>query len=105
MYEPVSEERLANFESINGVNLPTDYRSFLSAFGAGGAGPDYGIYDFAKIESVSVQDRFHLTDTSEWPEDDDDRMWDLPGLLPISTSGWEMTGQLKSTGPNLARCG
>ena len=98
-YEPVSEERLARFESINCVTLPPEYRSFLTAFGAGGAGPDYGIYDFAKIESVSVRDRFHLTDTSEWPEDDDDPMWDLPGLLPISTSGCAIDWSIEINGP------
>ena len=98
-YEPVSEERLAKFESINGVELPPEYRSFLTSFGAGGAGPDYGIYDFAKIESVSVRDRFHLTDTSEWPEDDDDRIWDLPGLLPISTSGCAIDWSIEINGP------
>jgi hypothetical protein len=71
----------------------------LAAFGAGGAGPDYGIYDFAKIESVSVQERFHLTDSTEWPDDDDDRMWDLPGLLPVSTSGCAIDWSIEINGP------
>ena len=62
----VSERRLRAFEVKNDVELPSEYRAFLTAFGAGGAGPDYGIYSFARIGSHSVRERFHLTESCEW---------------------------------------
>ena len=96
--DPVCEERLLEFESKNGVQIPAEYRSFLTSFGAGG-GPGYGIYDFRKVESVSVKQRFHLTDSQEWPDDDDDPIWDLPGLLNISTSGCGHDWSIEINGP------
>ncbi len=95
----VSEERLLDFELKNDVQIPAEYRSFLTSFGAGGAGPDYGIYDFRKVDSVSVEGRFHLTDSQEWPDDDDDPLWDLPGLLNISTSGCSHDWWIEINGP------
>ena len=95
----VSERRLRAFEVKNDVELPSEYRAFLTAFGAGGAGPDYGIYSFARIGSHSVRERFHLTESCEWPEDDDDPIWDLPGLLPISTSGCGIDWSIEINGP------
>ncbi|WUD70461.1 SMI1/KNR4 family protein [Streptomyces sp. NBC_00510] len=41
---PVMEaEQLRSLETALGVELPTQYRSFLLYVGAGGAGPDYGL--------------------------------------------------------------
>jgi hypothetical protein len=97
--DPVSEKRIHEFELRNGVELPDEYRSFLTVFGAGGAGPDYGIYDFSYVEPVSVKQPFHLTDSQEWPDDDDDPMWDLPGLLTISTSGCAIDWSIEVNGP------
>ncbi|TWU09357.1 hypothetical protein CA54_45980 [Symmachiella macrocystis] len=95
----VSEERLLEFESKNELQLPAEYRSFLTSFGAGGAGPGYGMYDFRKVESAGVERRFHLTDSQEWPDDDDDPLWDLPGLLNISTSGCSHDWWIEINGP------
>lgn len=99
LLSPVPERQLVAFENKNDVPLPSEYRSFLRNFGAGGAGPDYGVYDFRTIESVSVKERFHLSESTAWPEADDDPMWDLPGLLPISTSGCAIDWSIEVNGP------
>ncbi len=44
---PVPEESLRRFETRNRLRLPMVYRTFLRCYGAGGAGPDYGIADFS----------------------------------------------------------
>jgi hypothetical protein len=90
-YKPlgsVSQEEIKSFQVENGMDLPRDYRDFLLVVG-GGPGPDYGIYSFEKVKSYSpnVSRVFSLTESTEWPESEDDPIWDLPGLLNISTSG------------------
>lgn len=42
--EPIPIEKLNQFEEKYGIELPKDYKSFLSEIGNGGAGPFYGIY-------------------------------------------------------------
>lgn len=97
--DPVDEARLAAFEAANAVSLPAEYRAFLTTFGSGGAGPDYGIYDFGRVESVSVKERFFLTKSTPWPDNDDDPMWKRPGLLPVSTSGCAIDWSIEVNGP------
>lgn len=85
---PVSEKDIECFEESHSVKIPHDYRTFLLVIG-GGPGPHYGIYSFTDVKSYSpnVGQKFTLTESTEWPESDDDPMWDFPGLLNISTSG------------------
>src|SRR5690242_17580221 len=97
--EPVSEARLRAFEFRNGVPIPAEYRSLLASFGSGGAGPDYGICDFRKLETVSVREKFYLTESQAWPYDADDPIWKLPGLLTISTSGCAIDWYIEMNGP------
>jgi hypothetical protein len=99
VFPPVDEARLQGFEAANGVPIPCEYRSFLAAFGGGGAGPDYGIYNFIKLETVSVRERFSLTESRAWPKEDDDPLWRLPGLLTISTSGCAIDWFIEINGP------
>lgn len=40
---PLTEEQIVEFESANGIELPEDYRLFLSIAGDGGAGPHRGL--------------------------------------------------------------
>ncbi len=96
---PVDESRLGAFEAAHGVSIPPEYRSFLTALGAGGAGPDYGLYDFHNIEASRVGERFPLTESREWPTNDDDPIWYLPGLLTISTSGCGIDWFIEVNGP------
>ena len=61
----VPEKELAEFERRTGLELPLEYRTYLQVFGAGGAGPNYGIHDFR--ETVQHEDfpfPFPLTETT-----------------------------------------
>lgn len=95
----LSEEELQAFEHQHQLRLPEEYRLFLQYFGAGGAGPDYGIYDFKSLETEFLHKRFELTESTEWPDDDDHPLWDFPGLLTISTSGCAIDWFLEVNGP------
>lgn len=83
----VSEEEIQTFESMHRIQLPAEYRSFLLEFGAGGVGPQYGIYDFREIDPGHVSEWFHLTESVPWSDDSDDTLLRLPGLLTIGTAG------------------
>lgn len=101
IFDTVSEKEIESFENKYDVRLPEEYRIFLMHFGAGGPGPDYGIYDFRKINPHNVSERFTLTESTEWPEDDDNAIYKLPGLLNISTSGCAIDWYLEVNGPQL----
>jgi hypothetical protein len=45
---PVPEKQVGRFESRNRLQLPPAYRTFLTHYGSGGAGPGYGIADFSR---------------------------------------------------------
>lgn len=95
----VPESELVAFEHRTGLTLPLEYRTFLEAYGAGGAGPNYGIRDFRQD---GFEDRlstpFPGTDTIWYPEDgveedptefppEDDPVWQFPGLAYICNHG------------------
>ncbi len=42
--EPVAEQEMSTFESQHRIQLPKDYRHFLTTIGNGGAGPFYGLF-------------------------------------------------------------
>jgi hypothetical protein len=95
---PVSEKEIDAFEKANNVYLPEEYRDFLLTIG-GGPGPDYGIYSFHTIDAPKVSEKFFLTESTEWPDDDNHPIWDLPGLINISTSGCAIDWFLEVKGP------
>ncbi|QKW20918.1 SMI1/KNR4 family protein [Kitasatospora sp. NA04385] len=45
--DPLTESQLRDAERYLGVTLPAEYRTFLAEVGAGGAGPDYGLFPLA----------------------------------------------------------
>lgn len=101
----VPENELAEFESRTGLDLPLEYRTYLQAFGAGGAGPNYGIHDFHKnVQHKVFADPFPLTETA-YEEDygDDDPVWDLPGLAYICSRGCGIEHSIELNGPNPGR--
>jgi hypothetical protein len=95
---PVREGDIAGFERRNGIQLPLEYRLFLLHCGAGGAGPDYGLYAFADLEPWHVAERFPLLQTQAFSEDDDDPLWRFPGLLCLGTAGCAIDWYLEVNG-------
>lgn len=50
LHPPVTEERVAKFESIHQIRLPDDYRNFLIHVGNGGTGPFYGFFKLQEMD-------------------------------------------------------
>ncbi|WP_405658548.1 SMI1/KNR4 family protein [Streptomyces sp. NBC_01166] len=48
--DPLADDGLAELEAQVGVQLPDDYRSFLTRVGAGGAGPAYGLFPVRRVQ-------------------------------------------------------
>jgi hypothetical protein len=57
---PLTERQVANFERSHGVELPGEYRSFLTRVSNGGAGPAYGM--FSLEETLTNEQRGPIPD-------------------------------------------
>lgn len=85
----VTDAEIKTFEENNGFGLPDAYRIFLQEFGAGGAGPNYGVADYRTyVMPYAFQTPFPY-DEETWFDDvgDDDPIWDAPGLVWLSDLG------------------
>ncbi|MDJ0644260.1 MAG: hypothetical protein QNJ15_15710 [Erythrobacter sp.] len=120
MEEPLPEEAAATFERLSGVQLPADYRQFLTQIGNGGAGPYYGIYPFCEEEEGPLPDEilrdvakpFALQSTwngnppgeagSRTHFEPDDAYYSfsvMAGALPIATQGCALDYWMVVSGP------
>jgi hypothetical protein len=54
---PLAEEQVAAFEKRYGIELPDDYRAFITRIANGGAGPAYGMYT---LEEAHQKERREL---------------------------------------------
>lgn len=98
---PVPERRIARFESQNRIQLPLAYRTFLTHYGAGGAGPGYGIADFSRaIAPHDFTVPFPFTDTVELDErhTDDHPIRQREGLGYLGTAGCGIDSYIELNG-------
>ena len=103
----VPEADLIAFERRTGLTLPLEYRTFLEAFGAGGAGPDYGIRDFRDERfHRDLSTPFPCTEDVWGPDEDcpeEDPVWALPGLVYICNHGCGSESLIELNGPDPGR--
>ncbi len=52
---PVAAAEIGVFERLHDIRLPTAYRTFLTSLGSGGAGPYYGMIDWAEVAAPGGQ--------------------------------------------------
>lgn len=62
--DPLNESDVLEFEQAHHIELPVDYRAFITATGNGGAGPFYGVFPLGK------RDAPFGSDLEEWHEND-----------------------------------
>ena len=99
----VTDKEILAFEANNGFELPLEYLTFLQTFGAGGAGPYYGIYDFRKrvLPRIFLKP-FPYTTTFTFSDDvtDDEPIWDYDGLAFIGEAGCGADFYIELNGSN-----
>ena len=49
---PLFEQEVQSFEALYRIQLPAEYRHFISAIGNGGAGPFYGVFPLGLMDHV-----------------------------------------------------
>ncbi|MBV9123407.1 MAG: SMI1/KNR4 family protein [Planctomycetes bacterium] len=89
---PLGMDCVEHFESLAGCRLPDQYRSFVTEFADGGAGPVYGIFPLGRLLEPG-RDLDSLTDLARpFPvprcvEEMRELGYSAPGALPISEIG------------------
>ena len=58
--EPLGDNEVQRFENLHGIQLPPEYRHFISSIGNGGAGPFYGIFPLGFMD--------FMFGVAPWPE-------------------------------------
>ena len=99
----VTDKEILSFEKKNGIDLPLEYRTFLQTFGAGGAGPYYGIYDFRKnVQPHMFTKPFPYASTVVFADNvgDDTPTWSQDGLAGICEAGCGTDYMLELNGSN-----
>lgn len=95
----VSDREILQFERTNKLELPLDYRTFLQHYGAGGAGPFWGILDAREyVLPKSFTTPFPYSDTVYW-DDMEDPNWEPDGLAVLCHEGCGVEQLLELNGP------
>ncbi|HWG45791.1 MAG TPA: hypothetical protein VN688_23720 [Gemmataceae bacterium] len=90
LFRPVLADRqLVEFERRHGVEIPTDYRLFLSLIGDGGAGPSYGVVPLAEASRCNdLSTPFVWVDKHRLDREEEFGLWERrPGCLEICHHG------------------
>lgn len=99
---PLSEEKLAGFESANRVRLPEDYRRFLAVVGNGGAGPYYGLEPLGTLGRDLSRPFPFTAATDTLTDEESGRVPDrdeYPGVLEFCHQGCSIYAYLVVNGP------
>ena len=103
----IPEADLIAFERKTGLTLPLEYRTFLEAYGAGGAGPSYGLYDFRDERfRMDLSTPFPATEDVWGPDEEcpeEEPVWKLPGLVYICNHGCGAESLIELNGPDPGR--
>jgi len=126
LHPPLDQSAVARFEAAHSVQLPSDYRAFLTQIGNGGAGPYYGVFKLGEMDdgygdkpwkpglmvgvpsqSFPHRERWNLSEAEleriQASEDDDEIIrtyWrPVDGALPICHQGCALRDWLAVTGP------
>ena len=98
----LSEEELAKFEAIHGIQLPEDYRCFLALVGNGGAGPYYGLEPLDSFGRDRSKPFPYTRATDQLTEAESKRspdVYSLPGILEFCHQGCDIYSYLVVNGP------
>jgi len=76
----ISESEVRSFESEHGIELPAQYRSFITQIGNGGVGPNYGLFPLAKtLEHASDKEYGEFSLDKEFPHK---KHWNMQCAIP-----------------------
>jgi len=101
----VTDLEIEAFEQEHQLELPLQYKTYLQTFGAGGAGPNYGIVDFRQhVSPGNYSETFPYTEEVWYDDMDDDQpIWDYPGLAYLGTAGCGTEYMIEFRGSNPGR--
>jgi hypothetical protein len=99
--EPLPESAVSMFERDLSIQLPNEYRSFITGVGDGGAGPFYGVFPLGMVDDNFGLRQWHVNDglvddpsgpfdlVSEWNDTSTSRpmIWPMR-TKPSTTAGW-----------------
>lgn len=86
----IDSDQVAQLEADHGIVLPEEYRRFVTVVADGGLGPFYGM--------MSLQTSLAHAAAPTEPFRPGDRLWPIPGVLPLCDYGCGMTSLLVLNG-------
>ncbi len=102
----LTDEELKAIESTKGVVLPIPFASFLRYFGAGGAGPGFGVQDVrATIKETDLSTSFRYDEKSLITGDvcDNPIIENFDGLMYLGTAGSGTDHYIELNGDNVGK--
>ncbi len=100
----MSESEILTIEKEKSIFLPEEFRFYLSHFGAGGAGPDYGVENFKEtFKKTEFKKPFIYTELAKQTGDvcDNEPIEDFDGLIYVGTAGCGTDYYLELSGQNI----
>lgn len=104
IYPVMVEQEILTIEKEKNISLPEEFRFYLSFFGTGGAGPDYGVENFREtFKKTEFEKPFVYTELSKQTGDicDNEPIEDFEGLIYVGTAGCGSDYYLELLGENI----